>query len=328
MSGLDSIIAKLAALGTSSAAAEAEISNYLRGTVGSDKADWLNVGPTTKDGKSCPLGPAVDGAQCVAVIDKCISGNKTECVEEWSKLRFEAGFDESSIDVGIARNLLSKLGIKGDVDAWVSDNSLKVDPRVVTVLKKLVNKTSGASGSSSGFTLVSGLAARPVFTLVGGGMVGGGNRNNAVANFVQMSDYLKNQYVLVGGSHVAPSSVAALRQSLSQLEQALTAKGKKIDETDKNRIVQLFDSLQSTEEKAMKAAKYMNELRRLINHPKFQTEVSSMVPVTAKMMEELTAKHSELLKAAERKSYNLLSILETIAGVADDVKALKAKAGI
>jgi len=319
----------IGALVTSSdkAAAEAAISNYLRGTVGSSSADWLNVGPADKDNKTCPLGPAVDGAACVAVIQDCLTGtNKGECVAKWSKLRFEAGFDESSIDVGIARNLLSKLGINGDVDAWVRDNSLTVDPRVVTVLKKLVNKTSGVSGSSSGFTLVSGLAPRPVFTLVGGGMVGGGNRNNAVSNFVQMSDYLKNQYVLVGGSNAAPSSVAALRQSLSQLEQALTAKGKAIEGTDKQRIVQLFDSLQSTEEKAMKAAKYMNELRRLVNHPKFPPLAAG--DVTAKMMEELTKKHSELLKAAERKSYNLLSILETIAGVADDVKALKAKAGI
>ncbi len=302
---------------------EAAISNYLRGAVGSATADWLNVGPKGE----CALGPAVDGAKCVAVIEQCLTGgDKAACVAAWKDLKFEAGFDESSIDVGIARNLLTKLGISGDVDAWVKANSLTVDPRVVTVLKKLVNKTSGASGSSSGFTLVSGLVARPVFTLLGGGMVGGGNRNNAVANFVQMSDYLKNQYVLVGGSHVAPSSVAALRQSLNQLEQALTAKGKAIDTTDKQRIVQLFDSLQSTEEKAMKAAKYMNELRRLVNHPKFPGTGTG--DVTAKMMEELTSKHSELLKAAERKSYNLLSILETIAGVADDVKALKAKAGI
>lgn len=318
MSTLETLIT---ALGTSGdkVGAEAAISNYLRGTVGSATADWLNVGPKGE----CPLGPAVDGAKCMSVIEKCLTGtDKSACVTEWKELKFEAGFDESSIDVGIARNLLTKLGVNGDVDKWVKDNSLTVDPRVVTVLKKLVNKTSGTSGSSSGYTLVSGLAARPVFTLIGGGMVGGGNRNNAVANFVQMSDYLKNQYVLVGGSHVAPSSVSALRQSLNQLEQALTTKGKAIDATDKQRIVQLFDSLQSTEEKAMKAAKYMNELRRLVTHPKFPG--TGATDITAKMMEELTSKHSELLKAAERKSYNLLSILETIAGVADDVKAIKA----
>lgn len=320
MSSIDALIKAL----DGSADKESAISNYLRGTVGSASADWLNVGPKGE----CALGPAVDGAKCMALIDKCIAGEKQNCVNEWKDLKFEAGFDESSIDVGVARNLLKKLDINGDVDAWVKTNSLSVDPRVVTVLKKLVNKTSGVTGASAGYRLPSGasvLSPRPVFTLVGGGMVGGGNRNNAVANFVQMSDYLKNQYVLVGGSNAAPSSVSALRQSLNQLEQALTAKGKAIDATDKQRIVQLFDSLQSTEEKAMKAAKYMNELRRLVNHPKFPGTGSG--DVTAKMMEELTTKHSELLKAAERKSYNLLSILETIAGVADDVKALKAKVG-
>jgi hypothetical protein len=142
-----------------------------------------------------------------------------------------------------------------------------------------------------------------------------------------MSNYLKNRFTLIGGSNAVPSSVAALRSNLAELEKALVAKGKAIDATDKQRITQLIDGLQSTEEKANKAAKYMIELRRLISHPKFDAEVASGIKtdVTAKMMSELTEQHKALLAAATKKSYNLLSIFETIAGVVDEVKAIRAK---
>jgi hypothetical protein len=158
-----------------------------------------------------------------------------------------------------------------------------------------------------------------------GGMMGGGNR--AAANFIQMSNYLKNRYTLVGGANNAvPSSVAALRSSLAELERALESKGKQIDTNDKQRIVQLIDSLQRTEEKAELAAKYMSELRRIIAHPKFDVASEITGPVTANMMADLSKNKATLLAAASKKSYNLLSILETVAGLVDDVKAIKAVA--
>jgi hypothetical protein len=167
------------------------------------------------------------------------------------------------------------------------------------------------------------LQPRVGFTSMSGGMMGGGNR--AAANFIQMSNYLKNRYTLVGGANNAvPSSVAALRSSLGELEKALQSKNKQIDATDKQRIVQLIDSLQRTEEKAELAAKYMSELRRIISHPKFNASSEISAPVSAEMMSELSKNHATLLAAASKKSHNLLSILETVASLVDDVKAIKA----
>ena len=310
--------------------AEALITSYLRGSTGSAKADWLNYGANG----NCPLGPMVDGSNCVALIEKCIGGDASGCVAEWKSLNFANGFDASTIDIGIARNLLNKLSITGTVDDWVKSKGpgFAIDPRVVSVLKVLVARTTNNSGTivpsyaSSGWP--SKIARRPVFTLItGGGMVGGGRRNNAVANFVQMSDYLKNQYVLTGGSIAAPQTVAVLRQTLKDLEEALTKKGKAIDTTDKQRIIELFDSLQSTEDKAIRAAEYLSKLRRLVNHEKFDTlGVASSVSV--QMMEELTRKHAELLRASERKSGQVTSILEAVARAADDIAAIKKSLGI
>lgn len=324
MSTLESLITALSK-GTAGANAEAALSNYLRAAVGGE-ADWLNGG----DKAACPF--PVAGDKCIALLDKCLTGD-AGCAAEWKALKFEGGFDANSMDIGQARALVTKMGITGSVAEWkakqkASSPDFDLDPRVEFALTQIVNRVRNPSGlvapapRSGSYPA---LKARPVFSLAGAGMVGGGSRVNAVANFVQVSDYLKNQFVLVGGNG-APSSVAAMRDTLSQLETALQSKGKQIDATDKQRIQQLFDSLQSTEEKALKAAKYLSELRRLVNHPKFKSEVEAIKgDVTAKLMQDLTTRHSELLKAATQKSYNLLSILETIAGVADDVKAIKEK---
>ena len=45
--------------------------------------------------------------------------------------------------------------------------------------------------------------------------------------------------------------------------------------------------------------------------------------VTASMMAQLTEQHKALLAAATKKSFNLLSIFETIAAVADDSSSHK-----
>lgn len=303
-------------------AAQRAITDYLRGSKNVGSEDWLNDYQNLGNKKNCPL--PIEGDKCVSLLSKCLAGDR-ECMGEWSLLKFEGGFDVNKMDLATARNLVQKMKITGSVDEFVRASGVQLQPSVLAALKAIVNRVRNASGLGENRPYVSSMSSsipfRVAFTSMSGGMIGGGG-NRAAANFIQMSNYLKNRYTLVGGaSNAVPSSVAALRSSLVELERALQAKDKKIDENDKERIIQLIDSLQSTEQKAEKAAKYMSELRRLINHPKFNGNVAEVV--TAQMMEELSGKHRELLTASAKKSTNLLSILETIASLVDDVKAIR-----
>jgi hypothetical protein len=334
---LDSLIAELSGARDKHAAQWA-ITAYLRGKVTSDREDWLNDYRDYSNKENCPL--PIEGDQCVDLLGKCLDSSKqSECRAAWAGLNFSGGIDANKMDLATARNLVSKMGITGTVDEWIKANSLTLQPTVANALRVIVSRVrnpSGLAGSKrsevpmvvASALVPFSLTPRVAFTSMSGVMVGGGG-NRAAANFIQMSNYLKNRYTLVGGaSNAVPSSVAALRSSLAELDSALKSKGKAIEETDKQRIVQLIDSLQSTEQKAEKAAKYMSELRRLLAHPKYDTIVASTVAneVTADMMRELTENHKTLLAASSKKSYNLLSILETVAGLVDDVKAIKAVA--
>lgn len=335
MSDLETLIAALSGkTGEDLAGAQYAITKYLRDKVHSDREDWLNdYSDLSRDG-NCPL--PVDGAKCVNLLGKCLSvksgdaASMKACTDEWNGINFSGGVDVNKMDLATARNLVNKMGISdGNIKKWVSDNGITVSPSVVAALTAIVARVKGVSGRSEpsrpspGFVAIFPRVA--VTPMPSSGMIGGGG-NNAVANFVQMSNYLKNRFTLIGGNpNAVPSSVAALRSSLLELENVLKAKGKAIDSTDKQRIIQLIDGLQSTEEKADKAAKYMIELRRLIAHPKFDVAKMPTGNVTAEMMAQLTEQHKALLAAATKKSYNLLSIFETIAAVADDVRAIKAK---
>jgi len=315
-------------------AVQRALTNALRGRVSSGKRDWLNDYTDYNDEKNCPL--PIDGDTCVSLLGKCLgSGDQADCRAEWSKLNFAGGFDTNKMDLATARNLVNKMGITDTVDEWVKTHSLTLQPTVAAALKAIVARVRSNSGLAGSRPIVtpmvpaSSLVAfvvpqRVGFTPMTGLMVGGGG-NRAAANFIQMSNYLKNSYTLVGGNpNAVPSSVAALRSSLAELEKALQSKSKQIDSDDKKRIVQLIDSLQRTEEKAELAAKYMSELRRIIAHPKFDVVSEIAGPdVTAAMMAELSKNKATLLAAASKKSFNLLSIFESIAAVADDSSITK-----
>jgi len=305
--------------------AEQKIQNYLKNLVGSKDADWLNGADVENN---CPLGKPVDGKACVCLLDKCLSGNANECVAEWGTLNWSAGFDDSSIDIGTAKNLVEKLEINKsnyDVNAWIASKKLTVTPQVRFALNKIVAKvlkaTRGAVGSAEPAP-VAGVTLLPLYSLTGV-MVGGGNSESS--NYLQMSNYLRNQFNLVGGAGelIVPNALSGLRDSFISLQRVLKNNGKQIEENDVKRIDQLFDSLQSTEEKARKAAIYINGLRKLLAHPGFDNkEVASSV--TVKMLQELNEKHKKLLESSSRKTLSLVSILDSVASAAD-VKRLEDK---
>ena len=314
-------------LGSASAPVEAEqkIQNYLKNLVGSKDADWLNGADVENN---CPLGKPVDGNKCVSLLDKCLSGNASECVAEWGSMKWSAGFDDSTIDIGVAKNLVEKLQINQsnyNVENWIKAKSLTVTPQVKFALNKIVDKVLKATrnvNTSVPEATVSTVALLPLYSLVGGnGMIGGGNSESF--NYLQLSNYLRNQFNLVGGAGelIVPNALSGLRESFASLQKVLANNGKKIDDNDVKRIDQLFDSLQSTEEKARKAAIYINGLRKLMAHPGFNNaDVAS--PITVKMLQELNDKHKKLLESSSKKSLSIVSILDSVASAAD-VKALR-----
>jgi hypothetical protein len=312
------------------------ITAYLRGKVSSDRVDWLNDYKDYTNKENCPL--PIEGGKCVELLGKCLDSTRQDaCRAEWAALNFAGGINANKMDLATARNLVNKMGINGTVDEWVKANGITLQPTVASALKAIVSRVRNPSGLTGPIREVPkvapsvlvpfSLTPRVPFTSMSGVMMGGG-ANRAAVNFLQMSNYLKNRYTLVGGApNAVPSSVAALRSSLAELKAALASKDKAIDTTDETRIIQLIDSLQSTEQKAERAAKYMSELRRLIAHPKFESDVAPSITgdVTASMMAQLSDNHKTLLAASSRKSNNLLSILETIAGLVADVKLIKAR---
>jgi hypothetical protein len=340
MSNLTELMAGLEAAkvrgGDVEARAQYEIVKYLRENVHSPKVDFLNDYQDLND-ESCPL--PIKGGKCVEVLNKCISASSAEerkaCAEEWKTMDFGAGYDFNKMDLSTARNLIEKMGITSNktVEQWKSETGVDLSATVLAALKAIVQRVRNPSGRSEAYGPVGAAAApslgrRVAFTrLAGGSMIGGGGGNRAVANFIQMSNYLKERYILVGGaSNAVPSSVGALRTSLAELEVALEAKNKQIDAEDKRRIVQLFDSLQRTEEKADKAARYMSELKRIIAHPSFKND-SIGATVTAKIMQDLQTTHSTLLAASAKKGHSIVSVLDALTSAASELSALKALPG-
>jgi hypothetical protein len=312
---------------------EARIQVYLRGLVGNKEADWLNGADMDK--QNCPLGKPADGASCVDLLEKCLAGDISNCITEWEKVNWSAGFNDSNIDVGLAKNLLTKLQIDKenyDLGKWIVNKGLKIAPNVKFALHKIIEKVIKANGVAStrieGRPASSSVVLLPLYPLsISGIMTGGGNKKSS--NYLQMSDYLKNQLNFVGGGNkelLVPNTLSGLRQSFIALQRQLENIGKQIDGPDVLRINQLFDSLQSTEEKTRKAALYIDGLRKLISHPGFDNS-SITGHVTAKMLQELYNTHEKLIKSSSNKTFSLIPILDTLlnAATATDVKKLSDK---
>jgi hypothetical protein len=248
-----------------------------------------------------------------------------------------------NVNTSDARLLLEKMKINPNeanaVDKFIASSGATLDAKVVHVLKRLVAKVGNPQAAPMAISKAVAVSLTPipfrvaVTSLNGGAMIGGGV--NVSAKYIQMTDYLRNQLEMVGGSPTIIKTSKYLRVAYEDLKNALKSKNKQIDDIDNARISDLINNLERTEQKVEKAFRYIIALRKLLNNPNFNAESGIKGNVTAKMMEELEETHRKLTSSATKKSGDIMSVLNSIhTAVGDipemkkDIAALKKSAGL
>ena len=212
----------------------------------------------------------IDGAQCINIIKKCLSGtNKKECFDEFKLLDLDKDINLKTMDYGLAVSLAKSLGfLDTPVDIALDNISKKENIEISERLKVLfeaikakINNVDGVSYTlkSKRVNKIEGIPVRD-----DGGQTesqtGGGNINN-YNNFIMNLDALKKNLTMKGGSN----NYIIIKKNLNYLNELLKANNKQIDSSDLRKINLLIDKLEIGEQKLKKINNVIEGLIIAIN---------------------------------------------------------------
>ena len=212
----------------------------------------------------------IDGAQCINIIKKCLSGtNKKECFDEFKQLDLDKDINLKTMDYGLAVSLAKSLGfLDTTVDIALDNISKKENIEISERLKVLfeaikakINNVDGVSYTlkSKRVNKIEGIPVRD-----DGGQTesqtGGGNINN-YNNFIMNLDALKKNLTMKGGSN----NYIIIKKNLNYLNELLKANNKQIDSSDLRKINLLIDKLEIGEQKLKKINNVIEGLIIAIN---------------------------------------------------------------
>jgi hypothetical protein len=258
-------------------------------------------------------GPAIDGNKCVSLLNACINVGGPECKAEWESLDWSSGI-ENNMDYGAALKMAKTLGLdKKPVEEIVPLFPGGLNDRVIEafrVIKRRISPTSSAPVARpvAGVVAPGALMRRVAIVPVAGVMLGGGNRN-ILANYVQLTNALRNNYNMVGGSN----SAAVLKASFEDLQALLKTNGKEIETSDVNRIQELIASVARSEQRSKKAAEYIFLLKSALQEAKVsKSDLGAGETITLKLIGELAEKQKTAEAAVSKKGKGLMDIFAAV----------------